>query len=68
MDILDLKPRLVYTHPTLQFGFIFFDMEIFGEEGTQWRLVFFDVVEEILTGVYEVGIFFVILMISRFLF
>jgi hypothetical protein len=43
-------------------------MEIFGEEGAQWCLVFFDIVEEIFTGGYEVGVLFVILMISRFLF
>jgi hypothetical protein len=43
-------------------------MEIFSEESAQWCLVFFDVVGEIFTGVYKVGIFFVIFIISRFLF
>jgi hypothetical protein len=41
-------------------------MEIFGEEGAQWCLVFFDVVEEIFTGEYEVGEFFVIFIRERF--
>jgi hypothetical protein len=54
------------THRTLKFGFIFFDMEIFGEWDAQWCLVFFDVFEKIFTGILEVGEFFVIFIRERF--
>jgi hypothetical protein len=43
-------------------------MEILGEPFAQWCLVLFYVVEEILTGLFEVGEFFVIFMRERFLF